>query len=77
MNKRGKAGRVVRMVTALAIGGSAFQIGGCDSTVRGTLLAGLETTTMALTDTLIQVFFSSLEDDAEGAGGGTAGLTTT
>lgn len=65
--------RMLRVVTAFAVGGSVFQLGSCDPIVRSTLLAGLATTTEALTDTLIQTFFASLADDAGGGGG----LTTT
>lgn len=57
--------RFVRLVAALAVGGSAFQLSGCDPQVRGTLLGGLEATTQALTDTLIAAFFISLEDDSD------------
>ena len=64
--------RVIRFVTALAVGGSAFQLSGCDPTVRSTLLTGLETTTQSLSSALIQAFFLSLTDDDV-----TGGLTTT
>jgi hypothetical protein len=62
------------MATAMAIamGGTAFQLSGCDPQVRSTLLTGLETTTQSLTAALISAFFLSLEDDAT-----TGGLTTT
>jgi len=69
--------RLLRWGAPLAIGGTAFQIGGCDPEVRSTLLAGLATTTQALTDTLIQVFFTSLEDAESGSAGSSGGLTTT
>ncbi len=74
MTKRKVRGRFIRLVTALAVGGSAFQLSGCDPAVRGTLVAGLETTTQSLSTALISAFFLSLEDDAEG---GSAPLTTT
>ena len=63
MARRGYKGRIVRLAAALAIGGSAFNLGGCDPLVRDTFLAGLETTTNALTDTLVTAFFISLQDD--------------
>ena len=44
---------------------------GCDPTVKATVLAGLETTTSSLTNTLISAYFLSIADDT------TAGLTTT
>jgi len=56
----------------LAVGGSAFQLSGCDPAVRSTLLDGLLTTSTSLSTALISAFFLSLEDDpADG------GLTTT
>jgi hypothetical protein len=58
---------------AAAVGGSAFQLGGCDPVVRDTLLIGLEATTTSLTNTLISAFFISLDDDDDAG----TGLTTT
>jgi hypothetical protein len=58
-------------VTAFAVGGSAFQLSGCDADVRDTLLGGLETTSQTLAGSLIQAFFLSLADDDDGS------LTTT
>ena len=78
MVNRGFRRRAFRFFAPVVIGGSMFQLGSCDPAVRDTLLAGLETTTEALTDTLIQVFFTGLrDDDSSSGGGGTAGLTTT
>ena len=65
--------RFVRLTTAVAVGGSAFQLSGCDPAVRDTVLSGLEATTSSLTSTLISAFFISLEDDNASGGG----LTTT
>lgn len=65
--------RVIKLVSAVAVGGSAFQLSSCDPAVRDTVLVGLETTTSTLTQTLISAFFISLEND----GGSTQGLTTT
>jgi len=53
----------MRLLAATAVGGSAFQLSGCDPAVRETLLTGLETTTTGLTNALISAFFISLEDD--------------
>ena len=64
--------RVIRFVTALAVGGSAFQLSGCDPAVRDTLLTGLETTSQSLSSALISAFFLSLDD-----GDTSGGLTTT
>lgn len=66
--------RLGRWGAMIAVGGSAFQVSGCDPAVRDTLLAGLEATTGSLADTLISAFFISLDDDA---GTGDEGLTTT
>jgi hypothetical protein len=60
----------MRSVATLAIGGSAFQLSGCDPAVRDTLIGGLETTTNALADSLISAFFLSVDN-------GSDGLTTT
>ena len=66
--------RMIRFTCALAIGGTAFQLSGCDPNVRSTLLTGLETTTQSLTGVLISAFFQTLiDDDAAGS----TGLTTT
>ena len=58
---------------ALAVGGSAFQLSGCDPAVRSTLLEGLQTTTSSLSTALISAFFLSLDD----GNGGSSDLTTT
>ena len=63
MRKSSRRTRVIRAMMAIAIGGSAFQAGGCDATVRNTLLAGLQSTTTTLTTALIQAFFLTLQDD--------------
>ena len=63
MAKRSINGRVRRWVMAVALGGSVFQLGSCDPTVRATLLTGLEVTSASLADTVIQAFFVSLQDD--------------
>ena len=73
MNRKTPWQRVIKLVTAVAVGGSAFQISGCDPAVRDTVLAGLETTTSTLTQTLITAFFISLEDGSSA----TQGLSTT
>ncbi len=79
MLNRGMQRKALRVVAGIAIGGSVFQIGGCDPTVRSTLLAGLATTTEALTDTLISAFFTGLtnDDSSAGSAGSSTGLTTT
>jgi len=62
---------MIRTLMAIAIGGSAFQLSGCDPTVRSTLLSGLEATTTTLTNALISAFFLSIDN------GSGSGLTTT
>ena len=78
MNKQSIWKRFVRATTILAVGGSAFQLSGCDPAVRATLLEGLQQTSIGLSTALISAFFLSLEDD-NGGGGTTGGddLTTT
>ena len=70
MRKRNVRTKMVRALMAIAVGGSAFQLSGCDPAVRSTLLSGLEVTTTSLTNALISAFFIGLNDDS-----GT-GLTT-
>ena len=66
--------RLLRTAMVLALGGSAFQLSGCDPAVRSTLLDGLETTTTSLSSALISAFFLSLQDNSTTTG---TGLTTT
>ena len=66
--------RLLRTAMVLALGGSAFQLSGCDPAVRSTLLDGLETTTSSLSSALISAFFLSLQDNSSTTG---TGLTTT
>ncbi len=73
MNRKTPWQRFIKLATAVAVGGSAFQISGCDPAVRDVVLTGLETTTSTLTQTLISAFFISLEDGSST----TQGLTTT
>ncbi len=72
MTKRSFRARFMRAAMALVVGGSAFQLSGCDPAVRDTLLIGLETTTQSLSGALISAFFLSLQDDSSGSS-----LTTT
>jgi hypothetical protein len=51
----------------VAVGGSAFQLSGCDPAVRSTLLAGLATTTNSLADALINAYFTSLNEGTSGS----------
>ncbi|MCO6436815.1 MAG: hypothetical protein J5J06_06990 [Phycisphaerae bacterium] len=75
-NRRTFRGRMIRLAMSLAVGGSAFQLGGCDPAVRDALLTGLETTTQSLGSTLITAFFLSL-DDGSSSSSSTNGLATT
>ncbi len=72
MTKRSFRQRFIRAAIALAMGGSAFQLSGCDPAVRNTLLGGLQITTLDLAGTLITAFFETL-DDGEDGGAGTNG----
>lgn len=73
MTKSSLRGRFIRLATVVAVGGSAFQLSGCDPAVRDTLVVGLETTTQSLSSALISAFFLSLDDEE----GDATGLTTT
>lgn len=68
--------RLVRLVMGLVIGGSMFQLGSCDPTVRATLLTGLEQTTATLLNTANSAFFISLQDDDEEADSSTLSTGT-
>lgn len=72
MTKRSFRKRCLKTAMALAMGGSAFQLSGCDPNVRQTVINGLQSTTIGLSAALITAFFQTLEDDAT-----TGGLTTT
>ena len=72
MAKRNLKTRLTRFAMAVAVGGTAFQLSGCDPAVRSAVLTGLEATTATLSTTLITAFFISLEDDTQGTS-----LTTT
>ena len=65
--------RFIRFAMAVALGGSAFQLSGCDPDVRDSPLDGLQQTTKSLTTALITAFFLTLDDDSSGGGN----LTTT
>jgi len=72
MTKRGWRAKLLRTVATLAVGGSVFQLSGCDPNVRTTLLGGLQTTSQTLATSLISAFFLSIApDNADGT------LTTT
>lgn len=73
MNMQSRSGKRLRAAMALALGGSAFQLSGCDPAVRTTLLDGLLVTTSSLSTALINAFFLSLADDESS----TDSLTTT
>lgn len=72
MARRSFRGRMMRTMATIMVGGSAFQLSGCDPTVRATLIDGLEATTSSLSSALISAFFLSLQDDS-----GNGSLTTT
>lgn len=72
MVKKSLRTRFMRSAMVLAVGGSAFQLTGCDPAVRSTLLDGLQATTSALSSALISAFFLSLDDDSSTTGGSTS-----
>ncbi len=59
--KRGRIGLV-----AASLGGSVLVLEGCDPTVRGTVLSGVEGASTTLVTTIIQAFFESLLAQDEG-----------
>lgn len=66
MSKRSLPQRMMRFMAAVAIGGSAFQLSGCDSAVRETILTGLESTTQTLASSLVSAFFQTLSNNSAG-----------
>ena len=61
--------RVLSATMAVLLGGSVLQFGGCNSTVRDTLLTGLESTSATLAQTLITAFFATLTNDDDSGSG--------
>lgn len=76
MARRTLVQRTMRWTALLAVGGSAFQLSGCDPAVRGSLVTGLEQTTQSLSSALIAAFFLTLEDDTDAAGTTGTSLTS-
>ena len=66
--------RLLRTAVIFAVGGSAFQMSGCDPEVRTTLLQGLQSTATSLSTAFISAYFQGLQDDNTTSG---TGLTTT
>jgi len=60
------------MMAIVAVGGTAFQLSGCDPDVRGAILTGLQGTTLTLSEALITAFFLTLDEED----GSTAPVTT-
>ena len=75
MTARDLKRRLVKLGLCFAVGSSMFQLGGCDPTVRATLLAGLEQTTGTLLNTVNSAFFISLQDDDDETGVDTLSTT--
>ncbi len=71
MTKHSFRQRFLRAAIAVAMGGSAFQLSGCEPAVRDTLLTGLEGTSQSLSSALISSFFLSLHDDDDSSDGST------
>lgn len=53
------------LVLTASIGGSALALGGCDPTVRDTVLTGVGSAATGLTSTFIQAFIESLQNQGE------------
>ena len=63
---RGLKFRIKSSIVGIAAG-SALVLSGCDTTVRDTVLSGVETATTTLGVTFLQAFFESLMTVDEGA----------
>lgn len=61
MTKKSIRSRLSRAMMLICIGGTAFQLSGCDPAVRDALLTGLEQTTLSLSGALVSAFFLSLQ----------------
>lgn len=67
---------MMRWTAIMAVGGSVFQLSGCDPNVRDSLVTGLEGTTQSLSSALISAFFLTLQNDGTTTGT-TSGSQTT
>ncbi len=57
-------------LATMAVGGAPLVLDGCDTTVRDTVLAGVEGASSTLATTFIQAFFESLNEEEEDVAGG-------
>ncbi len=76
MARRSLLQRSMRWTALLAVGGSAFQLSGCDPAVRGSLVTGLEQTTQSLSSALISAFFLTLDNNTNSTGTTGTSLTS-
>ncbi len=53
---------VCRLMMIMATGGAVFQLSSCDPNVRDAVLSGLETTSISLSNILIQALFAGFGD---------------
>jgi hypothetical protein len=60
---RGLRRRSLSWLLAMAAGGGALVLGGCDPAVRDTVLGGVGSAATSLAGTFIQAFFQSLTTD--------------
>ena len=60
---RAKLGRIRWRRIVMIAAGSLFVLGGCDPTVRDTVLGGVGQAATGLAGTFIQAFFESLQND--------------
>ncbi len=68
MSSRGIRRRTVRLLMALTLSAGAMSVNGCNPAVRDTLLAGLQTTANSLANTLVQSFFTALQNNVSDSG---------
>jgi hypothetical protein len=64
-NMRRLVNRARKWTLSVALG-SGMALGGCDPTVRDTVLTGVEGASTTLITTLIQAFFETLQPEEEG-----------
>ena len=68
MSRRGLSRRAVRLFMTLTLSAGALSVNGCNPAVREVLIAGLQTTVNALVNTLVQSFFTALQNNVGGSG---------
>ncbi len=72
--KRSLISRVMtsKLIFPLLAGGTALQLGGCDPTVKDSILTGVQSSLTGLVTTVIGAFFTSLQNAGDTSGTSTS-----